>query len=84
VYVLCYCRETVEDCGSRETLEETGLTLRNVSTECILNVIWLSEQCHFVAVVLRGEVDKSKQQEPVTREPHKCEGITCRTFFFVN
>lgn len=66
--------EIVEDCGSREISEETGLKLTNLKTECILNVVWLSEQRHFVAIVLCGEVDNTKQQEPDTLEPHKCEG----------
>ena len=50
----------------------------NLKTECILNVIWLSEQRHFVAIVLHGEVDNTKQQEPDTLEPHKCEGTRYR------
>jgi len=81
---LCcdYYREIVEDCGSREISEETGLKLTNLKTECILNVVWLSEQRHFVTVVLCGEVDNTKQQEPDTLEPHKCEGIGCRPFSF--
>ena len=74
--------ETVEDCGSREICEETGLTLKNTKTDCILNVIWSKEQRHFVAVVLRGEVDTNKQKEPDTLEPHKCEGTTCRSLDF--
>jgi len=65
----------VEDCGCREIAEETGLTLKNVKSECVLNVVWLSERRHFVAVVLRGEVDETKQKEPSALEPHKCEGI---------
>jgi len=79
--MLCnYCRETVEDCGTREISEETGLILKNVKTECILNVIWLSEKRHFLSVVLHGEVDNTKQKEPDTLEPDKCEGMSC----FVN
>ena len=75
--VYCDYREIVEDCGSREISEETGLTLTNLKTECILNVIWLSERHHFVSIILRGEVDNTKQQEPDTLEPHKCEGTVC-------
>jgi len=83
MYISCY-RETVEDCGSREISEETGLTLKNLKTECILNVVWLAEQQHFVAIVLHGEVDQTKQNEPDTLEPHKCEGTRCRTFCCIN
>lgn len=84
MHVKCYdyYRETVEDCGIREILEETGLTLKDVNTECILNVVWLSEERHFVAVVLHGVVDDTKQKEPDTLEPHKCEGIRCQPFWF--
>ena len=73
--------ETVEDCGSREICEETGLKLKDIKTHCILNVVWLKEQRHFVAVVLRGEVDATEQNEPDTLEPHKCEGTRSRSFF---
>jgi len=67
----------VENCGIREVSEETGLKLNSVTTECILNIIWQSEQRHFVSVVLHGEVDNTKQQEPATLEPDKCEGTRC-------
>jgi len=73
VCTLCYS-EAVEGCGSREIYEETGLKLKDMKTDCILNVIWQKEQRHFVAVVLHGEVDTTKQKEPDTLEPQKCEG----------
>jgi len=75
MHIACYCRESVESCGSREIAEETGLKLKNVKSECLLNVIWPREQRHFVAVVLCGEVDITYQKEPDTLEPQKCDGI---------
>jgi len=82
VHILCYS-ETVEHCGSREICEETGLKLKDMKTDCILNVIWPKEQRHFVAVVLHGEVDTAKQKEPDTLEPHKCEGRTYTADHFI-
>ncbi|KAL5020515.1 hypothetical protein ScPMuIL_003407 [Solemya velum] len=66
--------ESWEHCGQRETLEETGLHLKNVRLLSVLNVIDLEANYHMVEVFLQGDVDESVTSEPQTMEPEKCEG----------
>ncbi|XP_050401771.1 nucleotide triphosphate diphosphatase NUDT15 [Patella vulgata] len=69
--------ESWEDCGIRETLEETGLKLKNVFYATVVNAINVEEQVekyHYVTLFVQGEVDTSYKQEPENLEPNKCLG----------
>lgn len=68
-------REQIIECGEREIMEETGLKLRNVSVDGILNAVWTDEQHHFITIILKGYIDDSYCLEPSTMEPLKCHGI---------
>ena len=76
ICIVVGCREDWLDCGSREVLEETGLTLRNVEYVGAVNGISLADNYHYVTIVVRGQVDTSKLAEPVNMEPQKCDGET--------
>jgi 8-oxo-dGTP diphosphatase len=67
-------REEVEECAKRELLEETGLKLKNVSVDGLLNAVWTSADNHFITILVRAELDEEHQLEPVTAEPDKCQG----------
>lgn len=63
-------------CGEREVMEETGLKLKNITVDGLVNAVWTGpcEEHHFVNVILRGHIDDSYCLEPSTVEPHKCQG----------
>jgi 8-oxo-dGTP pyrophosphatase MutT (NUDIX family) len=69
----CVNREQIEACGHRELLEETGLRMKNHVVDGVLNVVWTGEKLHYVVIIMNGEV--ADDMEPVTKEPHKCQGI---------
>ncbi|KAK3097818.1 hypothetical protein FSP39_013474 [Pinctada imbricata] len=62
------------DCGQREVLEETGLTLTNMKYCTAVNGIVRSENYHYVTLFVQGEVDTSVKSEPENLEPDKCQG----------
>ncbi|VDI34532.1 nucleotide triphosphate diphosphatase NUDT15-like isoform X1 [Mytilus galloprovincialis] len=66
--------EEWEDCGYRETMEETGLRLKKTRFATVVNGIVEKENYHYVTVFVQGEVDTAVQSEPVNLEPDKCEG----------
>ncbi|XP_071092301.1 uncharacterized protein [Haliotis cracherodii] len=66
--------ESWEECGAREVLEETGLTLKGVRYCTVLNGVKREENYHYVELFIRGEVDLSLKAEPQNMEPHKCLG----------
>ncbi|XP_069137161.1 uncharacterized protein [Argopecten irradians] len=59
------------ECGSRETLEETGLVLKNMSFCRAVNAVNPSEDYHYITLFVRGEVDNG---QPQNLEPEFCEG----------
>jgi 8-oxo-dGTP diphosphatase len=63
--------ETVEDCAKRETLEETGLILGNVSFGPFTNDIFLAQDKHYVTLFLTAICSVG---EPKLLEPDKCCG----------
>ena len=68
-------REELEECGRRETMEETGLKLLDVTHEATINVIWREANYHYIDIVLRATLDRHYMPEPINAEPHKCEGM---------
>jgi len=62
--------ESFEECAQRETLEETGLEIKNLKSGITTNDIFEKEEKHYVTVFmicdyLSGNVE--------IREPEKCE-----------
>lgn len=66
--------EQIESCAARETLEETGLALKNVRFEKTVNAIWPEHKYHYIDLICSGEIDETHKTEPENTEPHKCEG----------
>lgn len=62
------------DCGCRETLEETGLTLKNARFCTVVNAVVKEENYHHITFYVQGEIDKTKQATPKNLEPNKCDG----------
>lgn len=60
--------ESWEECATRECLEETGLTPKNVHFWTATNDVF-NEQKHYVTLFMRAEADG----EPHILEPNKCE-----------
>ena len=58
----------------RETLEETGLKVKNVCFATLVNAVVHDEDYHYITVFMRSEVDLHHQREPINTEPDKCEG----------
>jgi hypothetical protein len=56
-------------------LEETGLTVKNIHIDGVVNAVWTTAEHHFVNVLVRADVDDDYLLEPITAEPHKCQGI---------
>lgn len=67
-------RESWEECGRRETMEETGLKLKEVSFAHVNNAVNRPTKYHYVTIFMKGEVDSSYKEEPENTEPDKCEG----------
>ena len=51
--------ETPEACAARETLEETGVSVKNVQFVAITNDVLLDVGKHYLTVWLRGDADDS-------------------------
>ena len=66
--------EDWSECAVRETLEETGLKIKNVSFATIVNAVVHEEDYHYITIFMKGEIDDSHAKEPENMEPDKCEG----------
>ncbi|MFA6050194.1 MAG: NUDIX domain-containing protein [Candidatus Paceibacterota bacterium] len=62
--------ESFEECCCRETLEETGMTIKNIRFVLVGNVTNLGPR-HYIQI---GFVADWESGEPQTMEPDKCEG----------
>jgi 8-oxo-dGTP diphosphatase len=62
--------EDIAAAVARETLEETGLRVRNAKFVAITNDVQLENSKHYVTLFYKCEPDDG---EPVVMEPDKCE-----------
>ncbi|HSW79848.1 MAG TPA: NUDIX domain-containing protein [Candidatus Saccharimonadales bacterium] len=69
--------ESWEQCGKREVLEETGMTIKNVRFVAVANDLFLSEGKHFIAIWLEADWMSG---EPEIKEPEKCTALGWHTF----
>lgn len=62
--------ESWEDCVSRETMEETGVTLKNIRFGTATNDIFQLEEKHYITIFMLSEYDSGDVK---VMEPEKCE-----------
>lgn len=62
--------ESFEACAKREVMEETGMEIKNIRFNRLMN-LKVYEPKHYVDV---GLIADWKSGEPEIREPHKCDG----------
>ena len=60
--------ESIESCAQRETLEETGLKIKNLRNAAFTNDVFASEGKHFVTLFI---VADHAEGEPNALEPEK-------------
>jgi len=63
-------KESWEECALRETLEETGLAIKNIRFGTVLNDIFHEEQKHYITIIMLSDYDSGKLE---LMEPDKCE-----------
>lgn len=62
-------KESWEDCATRETFEETGLTIKNVRFGKVTNDIFYEEQKHYITIIMLSDYESGELQ---LMEPDKC------------
>ncbi len=62
--------ESWEDCASRETMEETGIAIKNIRFGAATNDIFQSEGKHYITIFMLADYDSG---EVKVMEPEKCE-----------
>ena len=63
--------ESFEDCCKRETLEETGVSIKNIEPLIFTNDLFPKEDLHYVTLFFMSEYDSGTLEN---KEPEKCEG----------
>jgi len=63
-------QETWEECAARETVEEAGITIKNVRFGTTTNDIFTKEQKHYITIFMLSDYDSG---EVKVMEPDKCE-----------
>ncbi len=63
-------QETWSACAIRETLEETGLSIKNVRFGAVTNDIFYAEQKHYVTIIMLSDYVSGDLRN---MEPDKCE-----------
>ena len=62
--------ETWEDCAQRETLEETGISIKNIRFGTATNDIFKTENKHYNTIFMLSDYNSGKV---AIMEPNKCE-----------
>jgi len=62
--------ETWEECAQRETLEETGIKIKNIHFGTATNDIFTKESKHYITIHMLADYQEG---EPQVMEPDKCE-----------
>jgi 8-oxo-dGTP diphosphatase len=62
--------ESWEDCAIRETMEETGLIIKNIHFATVTNDIFEEEKKHYITIFMVAHHHSGDVQ---VREPDKCE-----------
>jgi len=63
-------KESIEECGRREVLEETGITIKNVEVTTFTNDIFVKEGKHYITLFVLSDYDSGAVK---IMEPEKCE-----------
>ena len=61
--------ESWDDCALRETMEETGITIKNIRFGTATNDIFQTENKHYVTIFMLSEYDSG---EVKVMEPERC------------
>lgn len=62
--------ESWKDCAARETMEEAGITIRNIRFGTATNDIFQAEEKHYITIFMIAEYNSGEVQ---IMEPDKCE-----------
>jgi 8-oxo-dGTP diphosphatase len=62
--------EKIEECAKRETMEETGIKIKNIKKIYFTNDIFPKEKVHFVTLYVVSDYDSG---EVKVMEPEKCD-----------
>lgn len=62
--------ESWEECAIRETLEETNISIKDISHFATTNDIFEKENKHYVTIYMKSEYDSGELK---LMEPNKCE-----------
>lgn len=62
--------ETWEECAVRETMEETGINIKNVRFSTATNDIFKAEEKHYITIFMICDYDSGTVE---VMEPEKCE-----------
>jgi 8-oxo-dGTP diphosphatase len=63
--------EKVEDCAIRETMEEVGITIKNIEMASFTNDMFVKEDKHYITLFVTCDYDEGEVR---VMEPDKCEG----------
>lgn len=62
--------ESWEECARRETMEETGLEIKNIRFATATNDFFIKEDKHYITIIIIADYVSG---EPQLMEPDKCE-----------
>jgi 8-oxo-dGTP diphosphatase len=62
--------ESIEECAARETMEEAGVSIRNIRKAAFTNDLFVKEKKHYVTLFVLADFASG---EPKVMEPDKCE-----------